>query len=69
MNEIAVTQTFSPVKGMTFMFREIGDGVQVLFRFPNGAGVSVVRHSGSYGARSGLWEAAPILYDGASWDQ
>lgn len=39
------------------------DGVQKLYRFPNGFGASVVRHFGSYGGTHGLWEIATVKWD------
>jgi hypothetical protein len=45
-----------------YTIKPLHDGVQVLIRFYNGAGASVVRHSGSYGYESELWEIAPILF-------
>ena len=38
-------------------------GVQKLYEFDNGYGASVIRHRGSYGYSSGLWEIA-VLKDG-----
>jgi hypothetical protein len=43
-------------------------GVQYLYYFPNGYGASIVRHSGSYGYSSGLWELAVIKYADLSPD-
>ena len=40
--------------------RSLYDGVQRLYRFENGYGASLVRHSGSYGGSKGLWEIAVI---------
>ncbi len=42
------------------------DGTQVMIRFANGYGLSVVRHCYSYGGNAGMWEAAPVRYTGTS---
>jgi len=45
------------------------DGEQKLYRFSNGYGASVVRHSFSYGHEEGLRELAVIRFDKAGeWD-
>ena len=38
--------------------------VQKLYRFPNGAGASVVRGEFTYGGDEGLWELAVIRFEG-----
>ena len=43
-------------------------GVQKLYKFHNGYGASVVRHSFSYGEDKGLWELAVIRYNGDHFD-
>ncbi len=43
-------------------------GVQKLYKFPNGYGASVVRHSFSYGGDEGPWELAVIRYNGDHFD-
>ena len=47
-----------------FAVRYHNDGTQRLYRFANGYGASVVRHSFSYGNENGLWELAVIVWDG-----
>jgi len=41
----------------------IHDGVGKEFKFENGYGASIVKHSFSYGGKKGLWELA-VLKDG-----
>ena len=40
--------------------KEVMDGVQKLYSFPNGYGASVIKHKGSYGGDQGLWELAVL---------
>lgn len=40
--------------------RNINEGHQIIFKFKNGYGASVVRHSFSYGNKDGLWELAVL---------
>ena len=46
---------------------ETGDVHTKLF-FENGYGVSIVRHSGSYGNRQGLFELAVLRGTAGDWD-
>jgi len=45
-----------------------GDGIQKLYRFDNGYGLSVVKHEYSYGGNEGLWEVAPLLFNSNNID-
>lgn len=36
------------------------DGVQQIYKFPNGYGASVVKHIWSYGGKDNLWELAVL---------
>lgn len=60
MSELAITYTPTEIK-------ELLGGYQVLFRFPNGYGASVVRCAGSHGSQDGLWELAVIRHDADGW--
>jgi hypothetical protein len=42
----------------------ISNGVQKVYKFPNGYGASVIKHNYSYGGREGLWELAVLDKDG-----
>lgn len=44
--------------------RVLNGGIQRIFRFPNGYGASVIRHSFSYGHEDGLWELAVTVITG-----
>jgi len=39
-------------------------GIYQEYKFPNGYGASVVKHSGSYGGNQGLWEVAVLNSEG-----
>lgn len=43
--------------------KRVFDGVQMLYRFENGYGASVIRHLHSYGGEDGLWELAVIQWN------
>lgn len=44
-----------------------GDFIAHVF-FPNGHGISVIRHYGSYGYKQGLFEAAHIVGSPDAWE-
>lgn len=50
--------------GALVTLRRINGGKQVIARFPNGYGASVVRHDFSYGGSAGKWELAVISFTG-----
>lgn len=47
--------------------RQLFDGEQFEIRFDNGFGASVIRHSGSYGGREGLFELM-VISAPTGWD-
>lgn len=70
MSDLEIARKFDLSSNVVYDIREVADGIQILFRFSNGKGVSVVRHSFSYGGTNGFWEAAPLNYlsDGWEWE-
>ena len=48
---------------------EIFNGIQKIYRFPNGYGASVIKNDYSYGNQLGLWEIALLRFndEGAHW--
>jgi hypothetical protein len=51
-----------------FKNRSINGGIQYLSFFPNGYGVSIVKHTMSYGNERGLWEMAVLKGDKEKWE-
>lgn len=53
---------------MFILTKPLNGGVQMLYRFSNGYGASVVRHSFSYGSAQGFWEIAVIKWSGEDFE-
>jgi hypothetical protein len=51
-----------------FKSNELNQGIQYLNFYPNGYGVSIVKHSFSYGSSSGLWEMAVLQGTAEKWN-
>jgi len=51
-----------------FTSKEVNGGVQHLAFFPNGHGVSIVKHDYSYGNKLGLWEMAVLKGNEEAWE-
>ncbi len=49
---------------MKILERPLNGGTQIIHRFDNNYGASVVRHNSSYGHEKKLWELAVIRFDG-----
>ena len=47
--------------------RVVNDEAQILHKFDNGFGASVVRHANSYEGTSSLWELAVLKFEGDTW--
>lgn len=58
-------QRYTEVSGVELRERvpPINDGRQIVARFENGYGASVVQHSFSYGGPQGLWELAVVAFE------
>jgi hypothetical protein len=50
-----------------FLQRSINGGEQIIYKFENNFGASVVRHNFSYGNEEGLWELGVIEFTGDKW--
>ena len=59
---------FTELDFENFNYLGSADAVQAKHFFPNGYGVSVVRHPGSYGFREGLYEVAVIKGKEDDWE-
>jgi hypothetical protein len=62
MSELVSFEGLSLAAGAQYEVRELHGGIQVVIRFPNGYGASVVQHPYSYGGDRGLWEIAPVQW-------
>lgn len=51
----------------SFKSREVHNGIQYIHFFPNGYGVSIVRHDLSYSSKN-TWELAVLVGSEAGWD-
>jgi len=51
-----------------FKSNPINGGIQYTNFYPNGYGVSIVKHSFSYGNTQGLWELAVLKGNESEWD-
>lgn len=51
-----------------FLERSINSGSQVIHKFENDYGASVVQHEFSYGSEDGLSELAVLKFNGDDWD-
>lgn len=51
-----------------FLERSINGGSQVIYKFDNGFGASVVQHDFSYGSEDGLSELAVLKFNGDEWN-
>ena len=68
-----MTEQALAVSNTAYAVKELNGGWQVLFKFDNDYGASVVCTTagifgGSYGAMSGLWELAVIRWDGEDYE-
>lgn len=52
----------------TFNSQSLNGGIQYKNFYPNGYGVSIVKHSFSYGGDRGLWELAVLKGTESNWN-
>ena len=43
-------------------------GLQMIYKFDNGYGASVIQHEGSYGSHKGKWELAVLCHGALCYD-
>jgi len=48
--------------------KDLNGGIQLIWHFKNGYGLSVIKHNTSYGQEKGLWEAAIISGTKKNWN-
>lgn len=46
----------------------LNEGTQVVFKFPNSYGASIINHKYSYGYDQGLFEMAVVIFKDDNWD-
>lgn len=67
--EMIVPTDFARLSQFVHHAQGLFSGIQIVYKFPNDYGASVIRHSGSYGGSQGLYElgvlkfTAPAKYD------
>lgn len=64
MNKELQVVNNSKHKNKVLFVRRINDGMQAVFRFPNGYGASVVQGPHSYGGTVGLFELGVVEFNG-----
>lgn len=48
--------------------KDLHGGTQIVYKFDNGYGASVIQNKYSYGGDVGLYELAVIEFEGLNWD-
>jgi hypothetical protein len=51
-----------------FLERDLNGGTQIVYKFPNGFGASVITGPYTYGGSKGLFEMALLKFEGDKWD-
>jgi hypothetical protein len=66
--ELSLANAVANMADVETKCNDLHGGTQIVFRFGNDYGASVVCHSGSYGSASGLFELAVIRFTGDGMD-